>query len=581
MTWIQTTQQFLSTFNSAKKTFTCATDGGLKNGQGTFGWVATGGKIHFLSGAGPVDGDPVTSSSTRSEWFGYASLLEALIMMDSMHNNGLLLSGRRPTMHTWIDNKAVADHIFDMLKPHYTAKREYPHDADIISHIQWLWTQLPHYSFTVGWVKSHQDKDGTVPFHSLPRNAQLNVLADSLATYYFQHGKIRPRSQPHFFPSAKVSLLVNKQRVTAQYSEVIRFHVNGTKHKRFLQSTHKSWSTEEVWNTIDLQGLGIAFKSLPKTNQHSTSKMMHNWWNTGSQREKITMDSTSKCPRCGHHDETTDHILLCQASSSQKVRYLELITLRKAGKVYGLISTPWDILYSGLRLWLNTGNQTPHISLSKYNLHPDQQQILLQAINEQHKIGWNYACRGYLSTKWVAAQYFGTPDATLSSIRQTWLRSIIKAIWSFTNAMWTHRNAILHGKESIAKSIRESTTDQRIRHHYSQQAEYAVSDHVIFDLPLQLRLKQTLRSKKHWLVLAGRYHPTTRQRKMGTQPLLQTYFAPKPKNATSSCTRRHLITCDRSLKPLTENTARQTKLNFTKIVMTTTTETPADTVLPI
>jgi hypothetical protein len=214
--------------------------------------------------------------------------------------------------------------------------------------------------------------------------------------------------------------------------------------------------------------------------------MMHNWWNTGSQREKITMDSTSKCPRCGHHDESTDHILLCPASSSQKVCYLELITLRKSGKVYGLISTPWDILYSGLRLWLNTGNQTPHISLSKYNLHPDQQQILQQAINEQHKIGWNYACRGYLSTKWVAAQYFGTPDATLSSIWQTWLRSIIKAIWSFATAMWTHRNAILHRKESIAKSIRKSTTDQRIRHHYSQQAEYAASDHVLFDLPLQL-----------------------------------------------------------------------------------------------
>jgi hypothetical protein len=30
MTWIQTTQQFLSTFNSANKTFACATDGGLK-----------------------------------------------------------------------------------------------------------------------------------------------------------------------------------------------------------------------------------------------------------------------------------------------------------------------------------------------------------------------------------------------------------------------------------------------------------------------------------------------------------------------------------------------------------------------
>jgi hypothetical protein len=83
------------------------------------------------------------------------------------------------------------------------------------------------------------------------------------------------------------------------------------------------------------------------------------------------------------------------------------------------------------------------------------------------------------------------------------------------------------------------------------------------------------------LVLAGRYHPTMRLRKMGTQPILQTYFAPKPKNATRSRTRRHLITCDRSPKPLTENTARQTTLNFNKLLTTTTIEPPADTGLPI
>ena len=97
-------------------------------------------------------------------------------------------------------------------------------------------------------------------------------------------------------------------------------------------------------------------------------------------------------------------------------------------------------------------------------------------------------------------------------------------MWHFTHTMWTHRNTILHGKEETAKAISESSVDQRIKQHYAEQLEYAVSDQIIFDLPLIIRLKRPLRSKKHWLVLAGRYHPTTRARKMGNQPVITRFF---------------------------------------------------------
>lgn len=528
ITWAQVTTTFYTTCQLAG-TFECATDGGLQHRQGTFGWVMTGSDIHFQSGAGPVDGDPETSSSTRSEWFGYAGVLEAFLMLDTIialppctvHDSH---TPTRPTFHTWIDNKGVADHIQEMLEPMYQPSREYPHDADIISHIQWLWTLLPQYNFTAGWVRSHQDKHGKISITSLTTNAQLNVLADGLATDYFVHGAIRPRAQPSFFPSSKVSLIVNRQRATAQYSNIIRFHVNGTKHKRFLQFARKLWSSEQVWNSIDMQGIGIAFKTLTKPRQHATSKMMHGWWNTGHQRATITKESHSGCPCCQMSDETTEHILRCRAIQPTRARYLATITLKSAGKLHGNGSVTWDILYQGILNWLQYGDEMPSMDLTCYKLHLDQHSMILQALSEQQTIGWAYACRGYLSTKWVEAHSFGKPPDSLFSLRHTWLKQILKALWSFTDTMWAHRNKILHGQEESAKIIRESTVDQRICDRYAEQMEYATSDQVLFDLPLEHRLLRPLRTKKHWLVLAARYHPTTRTRREGTQRGLTQFF---------------------------------------------------------
>jgi hypothetical protein len=70
-----------------------------------------------------------------------------------------------------------------------------------------------------------------------------------------------------------------------------------------------TWTSEQVWASIDMQGLGIAFKTLAKPQQQQTSKMMHSWWNTGHQRAKITKESYSGYPCCYQLDETTEHIL--------------------------------------------------------------------------------------------------------------------------------------------------------------------------------------------------------------------------------------------------------------------------------
>ena len=504
--------------------FNCGTDGGLKINQGTFGLVVSVEDKIIWEGCGPVDGCQDTASSKRSELFGYAGLLEFFLMIDSLMlppDTAYPISN----VHTCIDNSSVVRQLQAFLLG-YTPARAYPHDADILSHIRWLWTQLPRYCHKVSWVKAHQD-DKT-PFHLLDLPAQLNICADAMATEYYNNATLPseiPTSQPAFFPTAKVCLLINAQRVTAQYTASIRFHIHGTKHRAHLQRTRPTWKSDRVWNNIDMQGLGLAFKSLDTPSRHFTSKMLHGWLNTGHQREKITKDpSSSHCPCCNSPDETFEHILQCKAPAVVTARDKASTKLRSIPQARE--SLAWKVLYQALLNWLQFGNKMTHPCLDNYFLKPGQRTLLETALKDQDKIGWDFAMRGYLSTSWVTMEAYGKNDPTQT--RQSWLKAIIKALWRFNKTMWTHRNSILHSNEIPLRELRESSVNSLIRSLYDQQQDFAVLDQVIFDTPLEVLLHRPIRSKKHWIRLAQRYHPSTYDRKTGNQLLITRFFPTVP-----------------------------------------------------
>ncbi len=149
--------------------------------------------------------------------------------------------------------------------------------------------------------------------------------------------------------------------------------------------------------------------------------------------------------------------------------------------------------------------------------------ILSNAITGQERIGWNFAGRGYLSLAWIETQMYENPKSNKMGLQTQWLPSIISQLWKFYLAMWEARNKILHGSDTTSTKIRDSTVDERIRTLYSIQEDFAVSDQVLFDMPLQQRLSTSIQSKKHWLTF-GRYKQTTAKRKVGNQPLLTRFF---------------------------------------------------------
>ena len=83
---------------------TIASDGGLKDRQGTFGWtLSTPSNEVLYEGAGPIDGPSDVASSTRSEIGGYAAPLLLLTILAQL----------------WVCNTAVSWNGSATAKRHY------------------------------------------------------------------------------------------------------------------------------------------------------------------------------------------------------------------------------------------------------------------------------------------------------------------------------------------------------------------------------------------------------------------------------------------------------------------------------
>ncbi len=357
-----------------------------------------------------------------------------------------------------------------------------------------------------------------------------------LATRYLREATARaqrPKNNPLFFPTSRICLVVNGQRITARFADSIRFHINGTKHRRYLQNLNPTW-TDTIWNSIDMEGFGIAFNSLCLQERRKTSKMLHGWWNTGHQRKKISPQADSQCASCGYLDETQEHILKCSQGVMRSTRYKALMKMRSNIVTTRGGSITWTTLHRGLTRWLEGDSKDQANCFPKTHIPEQLYKKLQLALEDQDNIGWEQGLRGYLSRQWLDAQQIEFPKSQLHALRRQWLKPVIKALWQFHDEMWTARNKILHDNSPQAQQIRESSIDEKIRHLYQVQESFAVSDQILFDMPLETRLRTSARSKKHWIVLVAKYHETTTARKIGNQPPITKYFTKMRNNSSES-----------------------------------------------
>ncbi len=310
-----------------------------------------------------------------------------------------------------------------------------------------------------------------------------------------------------------------------------------------------------------MEGISRAFKPLPTTKRQNVCKMLYGWTNTGHQRIEIDTQAKSNCPHCPQENETQEHVITCSNGKVKACRYNALIALRTAITTKGGTSKTWDFLYESIRMWAKNDGADPHLSAERYGMTQDLKTTIQQAVQEQQVIGWNFALRGFLSTKWTAAYGFEHPHSTPEGIRDTWLKPIIRALWQFQSTMWDLRNQKLHSNDQDSSTITTSSLDSKIRKIYSLQDEFAAADQSLFDTSIEHRLQGSNRAKQHWLTLVAHYHPTTRDRKRGSQEVMTKYYIRHQRQEKKN--RKHQAITLQQIGQ-TQQLKRQTKINWNK-----------------
>ena len=500
----------------SRKRLEIISDGGLKLGDGTFGWkIILPDRTTLFQGAGPVDGPRETESSTRSELSGLAAPLLLLTCVSRWWG-----IPHRCKLRWLVDSTAAIKQVKTARRYKRICRRQ-PDNVDVISLIKDLSKELGR-PMKIDWVKGHQDDNK--PYDELPRDAQLNIDVDKLATEYRDSKQSQTKPLLEHCPLTQVSIRINGILYPGNISDILRYHVNGSALRTYLGEA-RQWSQETMMK-IDWHPFALHFKKLKSPQQVQHMKFIYDLQPLGHRRHKIAPVKTpilKLCPCCKKDDETPIHFLTCK--SQRPARFKLLRQLRRTM----CLSNPhpsMDLLYSGITQWLQNPDEPPDIQVAKVPRH--LQDLLQQALREQDEIGWHNALKGHLSKKWTVAAQIHHVRPNIRHVNQGVhnTAATVKALHIFTQGVWKARNDVLHNQEDRTNRQIRSTVETEIKHLHSNPQLLLTTDQHFCERDLNKLLYSGASVRRRWLYLVKKA-----RRRYLTEPVrqqsLQKYFARK------------------------------------------------------
>ena len=536
-----------------------ASDGGLSNAVGTFGWkiVTTSPnkrELTLFQGSGFIDGPIEVGSSTRSELGGFTAPL--LLATALARFWGI----RHRCQFRWFTDSTSAISKVRMFSTN-GKPRHFPENSDYVMVIQALLCELKR-PIMPTWVKGHQDDDK--PYNKLPREARLNVDVDELATNHTTHHmKAKPMRRIDHIPCQLISLKINGQRFPSNWDANLRWTINGSYMKTYVKEK-QGWD-EETWNTIDFAFVKAYCKTTKSTAKNKWFKFMHNLQSTGERKQKMNRNgdevNISQCPCCNRQMETQQHMVLCEVNPKRTEALLEL---SNGGSTYKEHHNFTRAMTDCIEQWIYDPTKTPSIDDStnpaiqnqkESMLPPHMESMMLEAIHEQNKLGWMNLLRGYISNKWIiiASSHMMNDEAHLQkSDGRRRLGVILQRIQLFVNTMWQGRNEMLHrrDKEDEAKFV--SIEAAEIRHYFSQPHLLPVStQHYCKGSVLQI-LRSSPANRRRWLRRVRRARADLINNQL-RQARITSFFTRRNNDATSHDTGTDTLTAkDEDSRKFTE-----------------------------
>jgi hypothetical protein len=192
------------------------------------------------------------------------------------------------------------------------------------------------------------------------------------------------------------------------------------------------------WIQVDWHVLGDAFRLWPRGKRQWLSKHMALFSATGHVMLRRKEWDHDRCPRCNTHNEDSDHILRCPATSARQQWTESLDSMAEKLEEYRTHPDIGRIIMAKLRAWPHTEG----LSFSGLGLSP----TVLAACSFQDRIGWTNLLLGRLTGFWRDAQdewIVLTPTKWQRSSAR-WLSLTTRAIWELSWEMWMQRNAVYH-----------------------------------------------------------------------------------------------------------------------------------------
>lgn len=427
-------------------------DGGLNRHSGSYGVIIGDRHRELISNQGIAHGYYETNSSFRSEAYG---MLCACVTLYEIVKYISVPVPPDKMLSIFTDNQGLVQrlqHEFTGCPPISLMRAS---DIDLELQIRVELQKLRDVGFTpsIAHIKGHQDD--TIPYQLLSRPAQLNVIADELATEAY----IPLPSTKYFeFPANRANLVINGAPITSKITEQLRLSSRRTDIIPYMVTKFK-WAPhipDLIWWKIH----GLALKKCSPENRTRIQKFNFDRLPTNHREGKYYDHIKDVCSECHSHNETDDHIIKCIASKRSEIRCkcIRAVQTYLSGKF-----TPSQVrivIIEGVKAWI-TNQPLPDIRA----MVPKASQTLIQAYEQQTQIGWRHFMRGRIATAWGAMINHHLieqeiPEKTMTHER--WGSKLVSILWEHILELWAHRNSVEHGSnpEELQQTKRRKLVDQ-------------------------------------------------------------------------------------------------------------------------
>ena len=290
-------------------------------------------------------------------------------------------------------------------------------------------------------VYGHQDDTG----RSLTSLEILNVRMDALAKEILSTVLSQDEDVPDALPLSGIGLVqvdYGDIPITSSLSSSLRKFIGQDRILDWWQKKRRfntlTWQRDIDWTVVNRTTTELSFamgRFVSKWTSHHIA--------VGRMMEFRQARDTNDCPRCGHSEETTLHVLRCRAKSSRKHWRKGIRSLEKWMRHKKTDPTIRRALAHSLRQF-----NKPHQNFDTY-IHTNLCGEALECFWAQADIGWTGFLEGLLSNKWapLQEQYFRYLNLRRSGLR--WAIELSKQLWKLVFSMWDHRNSLLFNTNKI------------------------------------------------------------------------------------------------------------------------------------